>query len=72
LWDAISPLLVSGGLVGAGVAIARLVYRLHYDAVGAEKRRADDWRLAYERELARGDVRETQLAEIMKVIRERS
>ena len=61
----------AGGGTGLAAFISWLVYKLHTDAVSAERRRADDWHTAYDRELARGDVRETQLAEIMKVIRER-
>lgn len=72
MWDALGPWFAAGGGSGLAGFLSWLVYKLHTDAVAAERRRADEWARAYERELARGDVRETQLGEIMKVIREKS
>ena len=64
--------MVSGGGVGIAGAIAWLVYRLHVDAVAAERRRADsaerreaDWRTAWQAERDRADVHLDQIGVLM-------
>ncbi len=61
MWDSLAPWLASGG--GAGIAgfVSFLIYRLHADAVAAERRRADDWRTAAMADRARADVYQQQI-----------
>jgi len=61
VWQDIAPWLLSAGVIGAMLALVRI-------AVGAERRRADDWRSAYEREVTRGEVRDAQLGAIMRAL----
>ncbi len=62
MWETLAPWLASGGGAGIAGAIAFLVYRLHADAVAAERRRADDWRTAAMADRARADVYQQQIA----------
>jgi hypothetical protein len=77
VWQAIFPWIAGGGLPG----LAWIVYRLHKDAVtatqkgaeqaiAAERQRADDWRAAAEAAAKRADVREQQLATLLRAARE--
>ena len=61
MWQAIAPWLAGGGLTTA----AWIVYKLHKDAVDAERRRADDWKTAAEAAQARADVRDSQIATLL-------
>jgi hypothetical protein len=70
VWDSLAPWLASGGGAGIAGAIAWLVYRLHADAVAAERRRADDWRAAAVAAEARADVREGQIGILLGRARE--
>lgn len=58
-WDSLAPWLAPGGI---GTLLCWLGYRLHVDAVTAERRRADDWRTAWEAERERADLRESQMS----------
>lgn len=51
----VGALLGSGGIVSFG-------YKLHQDAVSAERGRADDWRAVAKAAQARADVRDEQMA----------
>lgn len=57
MWTTIAPWL--GG--GAAGVLAWLGYKLHSDAVSAERRRADEWSAAYKAERARADLKEEQM-----------
>jgi hypothetical protein len=58
VWDSLAPWLAQGGIVSV---LAWVGYRLHADAIGAERRRADDWRTAWQAERDRADVRDGQI-----------
>jgi hypothetical protein len=60
------PFVTQAGVVGV---LAWVAYRLHLDAVRAERGRADDWRAAAQREAARADERDRQLAHILDAVR---
>ena len=62
--------LASGGAVGVVGSVTWLAYRLHADAVSAERRRADDWREAWRAEVTRGDVLREQLHTLLRPLRE--
>jgi hypothetical protein len=61
VWDSLAPWLASGSGAGIAGAIAWIVYKLHADAVAAERRRADDWRTAAMADRARADVYQQQI-----------
>lgn len=67
-----------GNLSGGGIATlviwliltGRLVpRRQHEEAVAAHKQRGDDWHAAWDAEVARGDVRDRQLGEVLSALR---
>ena len=58
-WETLAPFLAQGGITGALLLIG---YRLHRDAVDAERRRADDARARAEAAEKRAEVREEQLS----------
>ena len=57
-WQDLAPFLTQGGITGV---LAFIGYRLHRDAVDAERRRADDARDAAKAAEARADLREQQI-----------
>lgn len=57
--DAAAPFLAQGGVVAV---LAWLGYRLHIDAVRAERGRADDARARAEAAERRADLREEQIS----------
>lgn len=61
-WETLAPFLAQGGLSGI---LAFLGYRLHRDAVDAERRRADDARARAEAAERRADLREQQLGIVL-------
>ena len=61
------PVLAQGGVTSV---VLYIVYKLHVDAVRSHDQRASDWKAAYEREVARADVREQQLAHILNAVRQ--
>lgn len=61
-WETLAPFLAQGGLSGV---LAFLGYRLHRDAVDAERRRADDARARAEAAEKRADLREQQLSIVL-------
>lgn len=58
MWDTFAPFLAQGGITGV---LAWIGYRLHTDAVKAERGRADDWRRAAEAAQARADLKDAQM-----------
>jgi hypothetical protein len=58
MWDTFAPFLAQGGITGV---LAWVGYRLHMDAVRAERGRADDWRRAAEAAQARADLKDQQM-----------
>ena len=58
-WETLAPFLTQGGITGV---LAFIGYRLHRDAVDAERRRADDARARAEAAEKRADLREEQLS----------
>jgi hypothetical protein len=58
-WETLAPFLAQGGISGI---LAFVGYRLHRDAVDAERRRADDARERAEAAEKRADLREQQLS----------
>jgi hypothetical protein len=67
-----------GNLSGGGVATlvvwliltGRLVpRRQHEEAIAAQRQRGDDWHAAWDAEVARGDVRDRQLGEVLSALR---
>lgn len=79
MWQELAPWLGSGG----AAVLAWLGYRFHRDAVegvktgaaeaiAAERRRADDWRAAYEASERRATVREAQISTLLTGVRERA
>jgi len=70
LWQSLTAWLASGGAAGVVGSLTWLAYRLHADAVNAERRRADDWRTAWQAEVTRGDVSREQLHTILVRLRE--
>jgi len=67
-----------GNLSPAGIAsfvlwlvlTGRLVpRRQHEEAVAAQRQRGDDWHKAWDAEVARGDVRDRQLGEVLSALR---
>lgn len=67
VWDTLVPLFTTGGIVGV---VATVFYRLHKSAIGAERRRADDWREAYRAERARADLKEKQIGILLGRVRD--
>lgn len=67
MWSSIAPILGTGGAVSV---LAWVAYRLHLDAVLAERRRADDWKTAAEAAQARADLKEQQMGILLGRIRE--
>lgn len=72
MWDGFVPWLASGGGVGIAAAVTWLVYRLHVDAVAAERHRAEsaerreaDWRTAWQAERDRADVHRDQIGVLL-------
>ena len=61
-WETLAPFLAQGGLSGI---LAFLGYRLHRDAVDAERRRADDARARAEAAEKLADLREQQLSIVL-------
>jgi hypothetical protein len=61
-WETLTPFLAQGGL---SVVLAFVGYRLHRDAVDAERRRADDARARAEAAEKRADLREQQLGIVL-------
>ena len=57
-WETLAPFLTQGGITGV---LAFIGYRLHRDAVDAERRRADDARERAKAAEARADLREQQI-----------
>lgn len=57
-WETLAPFLAQGGITGV---LAFIYYRLHRDAVDAERRRADDARARAVAAEARADLREQQI-----------
>ena len=57
-WETLAPFLTQGGITGILVFTG---YRLHRDAVDAERRRADDARKRAEAAEARAELREQQI-----------
>lgn len=66
MWSSIVPYL--GG--GFGVAVLWFVYKMHASAVGAERRRADEWYQAYKAERARADLKEQQMGILLGHIKD--
>lgn len=75
-----SPLILSGGPWAAAVSVVSLVLlslirgwlvpgRTVEREQAALKQRGDDWRDAYQAEVARGEVRDAQMAEILQFVR---
>ncbi len=67
MWSQIAPYLGTGGAVSV---LAWIAYRLHLDAVSAERRRADDWKTAAEAAQARADLKEQQMGILLGRTRE--
>jgi hypothetical protein len=72
VWDALGPWFATGGGAGLAGFLAWLVYKLHADAVAAERRRADsaerreaDYRTAWQAERDRADMREDQIGVLL-------
>jgi hypothetical protein len=61
VWDSIIPWAGSAGVAGTVALLLRIAYRLHLDAVGAQRERASDWKEIALAERARADLREQQL-----------
>ena len=61
------PLFAQTGVFGV---LSYFMYLLHRDAVRSHDQRAADWKAAYEREVARADEREQQLAHILTAVRQ--
>lgn len=61
-WTDLLPWLAQGGVTSV---IAFFMYRLHSDAVAAERRRADDARGRAEAAERRADLREEQIAVLL-------
>lgn len=72
MWDSLGPWLAGGGGTAIAGGIVWLIYRLHSDAIAAERGRADDARARAEAEAKRAeaaerraDVREEQLGIVL-------
>jgi hypothetical protein len=59
------PLFAQTGLTGA---LAWLFYRLHRSAMEAERRRADDWRLAAKEWKALALARDAQFTHVLSAV----
>lgn len=68
MWPTIAPFLGGGGLA----AVIWLAYKLHADAVAAERRRADEWSAAYRAERERADLKEQQMGILLGHIKDPS
>lgn len=70
MWqEEIVPWLLGGGGI---TSLSWIFYRLHRDAVAAERERADDWRAAAIAAEKRADVRDQQIATLLGRIRDPS
>lgn len=67
MWDTFAPFLAQGGITGV---LAWVGYRLHVDAVKAERGRADDARARAEAAEKRADLREEQISILLGRVRE--
>lgn len=67
MWSSLTPWLAQGGVTGI---LAWVGYRLHVDAINAERRRADDWRAVAEMNGKRADLREQQMSTLLSATRE--
>lgn len=67
MWDTVAPWLAQGGISGI---LAWVGYRLHKDAVQAERGRADDARARAEAAEKRADLREEQISILLGRVRE--
>lgn len=61
------PVFAQGGVTAV---ILWIGYKLHVDAVRTHDKRAEEWRLAYEREAARSAVRDEQLAHVLGAVKQ--
>lgn len=69
MWETFAPWLAQGGVTGI---LAWVGYRLHMDAVKAERGRADDARARAEAAEKRADLREEQISILLGRVREPS
>lgn len=67
MWETLAPWLAQSGVTGV---IAWVFYRLHLAAVSAERRRADDWRAAWEAADKRANLREEQISKLLSRAKE--
>lgn len=74
--DSLVPWVTQGGAVGLLAAVAWMVFtgrlvprRIHEQAVGRERERADDWRDAYKAADARADLLDKQMTEVLTFVR---
>lgn len=68
LMDSLVAWLAAPGVIGLLYGLGRLGYKLHQDAIEAERRRADDARAGREAAEKRADLREEQFRMLLEGI----
>lgn len=75
MWQALASWVAGGAAAGTVLGLARLVYRMHLDAMTAQAKalnaRADAYREIASYERQRADLRERQLGDILDRASER-
>ena len=67
MWEKFAPWITQGGITGV---LSYLGYKLHLDAIRAERGRADDARARAEAAEKRADLREEQIGILLGRVRE--
>lgn len=70
MWSQIAPFIGTGGAAGIVVALAYFAYRMHKDAVDAQKERADDWKTAAQAAQARADLKDQQMGILLSPVKD--